>query len=130
MSLYCNATLSFPGLDAVQVKGFAVVRRCDPNLSAADLSNRITYVAAKNCIDILTCHTTNPQILKLVQGDVGALNFTAKTADGTSDLIFAGQATVIGVEGEVQFANVESPCSATFAIISDDGQNPNMGISG
>ena len=54
----------------------------------------------------------------------------AKTADGTSDLIFAGQATVIGVEGEVQFANVESPCSATFAIISDDGQNPNMGISG
>jgi len=124
MSLFCNATLTFGAMANTEVKGFSVVRRCDPNFSAADLSSRITYVAAKNCIDILTCHTINPNILKLVQGQTGNLTFVAKSADGGGDLTFAGAATVLGVEGDVQFADVESPCSVTFAIISNDGANP------
>lgn len=130
MSLYCNAVLSFTGLAATtEVKGFSCVRRCDPNFSAADLSSRITYVACKNCIDILTVNTINPGLLKLKQGDTGTLNLTAKTADGGSDLLFAGAATVLGVEGDVQFADVESPVSATFAIISDDGTTPLLTVT-
>jgi len=131
MSLYCNAVLSFPGLPGgrMEVKGFGVIRRGDPNFSAADLSSRITYVAVKNCVDILTCHVINPQILALVQGATGALTFTAKTADGGADLVFAGNATVLGVEGDVQFADVESPCSATFAIVSTNGTTPDMSVT-
>jgi len=124
MSLFCNATLSFAAMANTEVKGFSVVRRCDPNFSAADLSSRITYVAAKNCIDILTVATIDPNVLRLRQGDTGNLNLTAKTADGGSDLTFTGAATVLGVEGTVQFADVESPCSVTFAVISSDGANP------
>ena len=130
MALYCNAQLSFTGLAATaEVKGFSVVRRCDPNFSAADLSSRITFVAAKNCIDILTVHTIDPGLLKLVQGQTGTLALNAKTATGGSDLLFAGAATVIGVEGDVQFADVESPVSATFAVISADGVNPNLSVT-
>ena len=110
----------------MEVKGFSVVRRGDPNFSAADLSSRITFVAVKNCVDILTCHVINPEILTLVQGAKGALTFTAKTADAGSDLVFMGQATCRGVEGEVSFADVESPCSATFAIVSSNGTTPDM----
>jgi len=131
MALYCNAVLSFPGLPAgsMEVKGFSVVRRCDPNFSAADLSSRITFVSAKNCIDILTCHTIDPRILALVQGATGALTFTAVTADGGANLTFAGNATCLGVEGEVSFADVESPCNATFAIVSTDGTTAGMGVA-
>ena len=130
MSLYCNAVLSFTGLAATtEVKGFSVVRRGDPNFSAADLSSRITYVAVKNCIDLLTVATINPQVLKLKQGATGTLSLTAKTADGGSDLICSGAATVLGVEGDVSFADVESPCSITFAVISSDGQNPLLSVS-
>lgn len=130
MGLYANAVLSFTGLAAAtEVKGFSVVRRCDPNYSAADQSSRITFVACKNCIDILAVSTIDPRILKLKQGDTGTLNLTAKTADGGADLLFAGAATVIGVEGEVQFADVESPCEVTFAIISNDGALPNLSIT-
>jgi len=131
MALYANATLSFPGLPGgrMEVKGFSVVRRGDPNFSAADLSSRITYVALKNCVDILTCHVINPEILALVQGAKGALDFRAKSAEGGADLQFAGPATVLGVEGTVQFADVESPCSATFAIISSDGATADMNVT-
>ena len=131
MALYCNAVLSFPGLPAgsMEVKGFSVVRRGDPNFSAADLSSRITYVAVKNCVDILTCHVINPEILALVQGATGALNFSAQSATGGAPLVFSGNATVLGVEGEVSFADVESPCNATFAIISTDGVNPNLSVA-
>jgi len=130
MALYCNAQLSFTGLAATaEVKGFSVVRRCDPNFSAADLSSRITYVACKNCIDILTVSTIDPRLLKLKQGDTGVLALNAKTADGGSDLLFAGAATVLGVEGEVSFADVESPVSATFAVISNDGTTPLLSIT-
>ena len=131
MALFCNATLAFPGLPGgrMEVKGFSVVRRGDPNFSAADLSSRITYVAVKNCVDILTCHTIDPRILALKQGATGALTFTAKTADAGADLVFAGAATCLGVEGDVQFADVESPCNATFAIISTDGVNPDLSVT-
>jgi len=130
MSLFCNATLSFTGLAAnTEVKGFSVIRRGDPNFSAADLSSRITYVAVKNCIDILTCHTIDPRILALKQGATGALSLVAKTADGGADLTFAGAATVLGVEGDVQFADVESPCNVTFAVISTDGINPLLSVA-
>ena len=130
MSLFCNATLNFTGLTAnTEVKGFSVIRRGDPNFSAADLSSRITYVAVKNCIDILTCHTIDPRILALKQGATGALSLVAKTADGGADLTFAGAATVLGVEGDVQFADVESPCNVTFAVISTDGINPLLSVA-
>ena len=130
MSLFCNATLNFTGLAAnTEVKGFSVIRRGDPNFSAADLSSRITYVAVKNCIDILTCHTIDPRILALKQGATGALSLVAKTADGGADLTFAGAATVLGVEGDVQFADVESPCNVTFAVISTDGINPLLSVA-
>ena len=124
--LFCNATLSFPGISEVQVKGFGVIRKCDPNTSAADLSSCITYVAAKNRLDVLTCHVIDPRVLALNTGDTGSLNFVAKSADGGADLAFTGTATVIGVEGEVVFADVESPCAVTFAIVSADGTTPGM----
>ena len=126
--LYCNATLVFGTYTGDQIKGFNVVRRCDPNFSAADLSSRITYVAAKNCIDILTVQMIDPRILGFVQGDTGQLTLTAKTATGNDDLVFSGPATVIGVEGAVEFANVESPCAITFAVISTDGQAPDLAV--
>ena len=130
MSLFCNATLNFTGLAAnTEVKGFSVIRRGDPNFSAADLSSRITFVAVKNCIDILTVHTIDPRILKLKQGATGTLSLVAKTADGGADLTFAGAATVLGVEGDVQFADVESPCNVTFAVISTDGINPLLSVA-
>ena len=127
--LYCNATLLFQDNPIVQVKGFSVVRRCDPNFSAADLSSHITYVGVKNCIDILTCHVIDPRVLKLKQGDTGNVSMVAKSAVGDADLTFAGAATVLGIEGDVQFADVESGCSVTFAIVSDDGATPNMTIT-
>jgi len=127
--LYCNATVSFGAFSGIQVIGFSVVRRCDPNFSAADLSSRITYVAAKNCVDILTCTVLDPSVLSFVQGQTGALSFVAKTADGGADLTFAGPATLLNVEGEVVFADVNSPCSVTWAIISTDGQTPDLGVT-
>lgn len=130
MALYCNATFTFTGLTAnTEVKGFSVIRRGDPNFSAADLSSRITYVAVKNCVDILTVHTIDPRILALKQGATGTLNFVAKTADGGADLTFAGAATVLGVEGDVQFADVESPCNVTFAVISTNGVDPDLTVT-
>jgi len=130
MALFANATLAFTGLTStVEVKGFSVVRRGDPNFSAADLSSRITFVAVKNCIDILTCHTIDPRILAMKQGQTGTLSFVAKTADGGADLTFAGAATILGVEGDVQFADVESPCNVTFAVISTDGINPLLSVA-
>ena len=130
MALYANATLNFTGLTAnTEVKGFSVIRRGDPNFSAADLSSRITFVAVKNCIDILTVHTIDPRILALKQGATGALSLVAKTADGGADLTFAGAATVLNVEGDVQFADVESPCNVTFAVISTDGVNPLLTVA-
>jgi hypothetical protein len=128
--LFCNATLSFTDLTCTQIKGFSVYRRGDPKYSAADLSNWITFQASKNRIDVLTVETIDPRILKLEPGDTGTLTLTAKTADGVADLVFAGSAMVVEVQGIVQFAEVESPCSATFSIISADGQAPNMGVTG
>jgi len=65
----------------------------------------------------------------LKQGATGALSLVAKTADGGADLTFAGAATVLGVEGDVQFADVESPCNVTFAVISTDGINPLLSVA-
>ena len=127
--LYCNATLLFQDNPIVQVKGFSVARRGDPNFSSADLSDHISYVAVKNKIDILTCVVIDPRVLKYKQGDTGNVSMVAKSAVGDADLTFAGAATVLGVEGEIQFADVESACSITFAIISDTGTSPNMTIT-
>lgn len=125
-ALFSNATCTFDTESIYQIKGFSVVRHCQPDFSAADLSSRITYVAAKQCIDMLTLRTLDATVLKYIQGDTGMLTMTAKTADGKSDLTFMGPATVLGVEGNVQFAEVESMCTITFAIISSDGQSPDM----
>ena len=129
MALYCNATLTFGAYTGTEIKGFNVARHCEPNYSAADLSSRITFVATKNAIDILTVHLIDPRILGFVQGNTGALNLTAKTADGGADLVFAGAATVLGVEGGISFADVETVNSITFAVISADGQVPNLAVT-
>ena len=127
--LYANATLSFTGLTCTQIKGFSCYRRCDPVYSAADVSNRITFQASKNALDVLTVRTLDQRILKLKQGDSGTLSLVAKSADGGSDLTFAGTAMVVEVEGEVNFAEVESLCSATFSIISSDGTSSSMSVT-
>jgi hypothetical protein len=128
-SLFCNATLSFTGLTCTNVKGFSVSRSCTPDYSAADLSNYITYCAAKNRIDLLSVQVLDARILTLKCGDTGTLSLVAKAAQGAGDLTFAGTATVISVEGSVQFAEVESPCTAVFAVVSSDGTNPGMGVT-
>jgi len=127
--LYANATLSFTGLTCVQVKGFSVYRRGEPKYSAADLSDWITFQAVKNRLDVLTVEVIDARILKLKPGESGTLSLVAKSADGGSDLTFSGTAVVLEVQGTVQFAEVESPCSATWSIVSSDGTNPGTGVT-
>jgi hypothetical protein len=127
--LYANATLSFTGLTCVQIKGFSVFRKSDPKYSAADVSSWITFQASKNAIDILTVRTLDTRILKLYQGQTGTLTLVAKNAEGGADLSFSGAAMVIEVEGDVNFAEVETLSSATFSIISGDGQAAGLGVT-
>ena len=127
--LFSNATLSFTGLTCVQVKGFSVYRKGEPVYSAADVSNWVTFQAVRNRLDVLTVEVIDTRILKLKPGDTGTLSLVAKSADGGSDLTFAGTAMVLEVQGVVQFKEVESPCSATFSIISADGASTGMGVT-
>lgn len=128
MSLYCNAVCSFANTPIIQIKGFSCHRGGSPDYSAADLSNCITYVAVKQRIDILSLRTLDASILMLTQGMTGVIEFTAKTADGTQDLVFSGPATVLEVTGDCEFAEVETMKSITFAVISADGQVPNLTV--
>lgn len=127
--LYSNATFSFTGLTCVQVKGFSVYRRGEPVYSAADVSNWITFQAVRNRLDVLTVEVIDTRILKLKPGDTGTLSLVAKTADGGADLTFSGAAIVLEVQGVVQFKEVESPCSATFSIVSGDGVNTGTSVT-
>jgi hypothetical protein len=128
--LFANVVFTFKAVPYTQVKGLSVYRRCDPKYSAADVSNRITFQAAKNCVDILVVKLLDPSILALLQGASGALSLTAKTADSAADLVITGTAMVLQIEGGVEFAEVETLNSITFSIISTNGTSTGMSVTG